>query len=194
MDETPEAPTPRRRGRPARGSGLTERVILDAALTHLETNRDAFTMRALARTLGTDVMAIYHHYPNKAALVAAAVRAAFAPLDDDHLLDDEQDVPARVETLAAHYLRVIRAYPGLTLDIAAGKVDAEHVVRRFDTLFAQAAAPLALDEPDARRAGHVLVDYLHGHILGSDVAHDDWRYGVRLLTLGLQQLRAPKGA
>lgn len=78
-------PAKRGRGRPRRGQGLTERAIIDAALVLLEADRSTFSMRAVARALNTDVMAVYHHFPTKQALLGAAVSAAFCPLGGERL-------------------------------------------------------------------------------------------------------------
>lgn len=145
-------------------------------------------MRALARSLQVDVMALYHYFPTKQALLDAAVLAAFAPLhDSDVLIDHEPDLSQRLERLAALYLNVIQRYPGLTLEIAAGRVSADSVVAHVDALFARAIQPLELTAEDVRKAGHVFVDYLHGFMLGGTGGGEGWRFAVQVLAQGLQQ-------
>lgn len=189
MTDPPES---RRRGRPVQGTGLTETAILDAALALFAAERAAFSMRSLARSLGTDVMALYHYFPTRRALLDAVVLAAFAPFDEAELeFGAQTDVVARLETLVASYLGVARRYPGLTSDITAGRVPGHVAVARFDALFAEAVRPLSVPGEDVRRAGHVLVDYVHGFLLADGDAGDAWRFGVRLLTRGLTHLSAP---
>lgn len=188
--DTMTPPTPRGRGRPVRGQGLTEGAILDAAFALLDTHGAAFSMRALARSLGVDVMALYHYFPTKQALVDAVVLAAFSPLDDTAPpFDATHDVGARLEALAALYLGTVRRHPALTRELAAGRLPEATAAARFDALFARAVEPLNLTETEARLASHALVDYVHGFALGGEGAGDAWRFGVRLLSLGLQQLR-----
>ncbi|MBZ9749590.1 TetR/AcrR family transcriptional regulator [Deinococcus sp. HMF7604] len=178
---------PRRRGRPARGAGLTEDTVLTAALTLLERDRAAFSMRALARTLQVDVMSLYHYFPTKEALLDAAVLTAFAPLEEaDPFLEGEPTCAGRLERLAALYLGVVQRYPGLTLEIAAGRVPAAPVVARFDALFAQAVRPLSLTAEETQSAGQMLVDYLHGFMLGGPAAGEAWRFAVRVFAQGLR--------
>lgn len=75
---------PRRTGRPPRIS--RERVI-EAALELVdETGLDGLTMRALARRLGVDPMAVYRHVRDKDDLLGAvcdAILVDLAPLDPD---------------------------------------------------------------------------------------------------------------
>lgn len=186
MTDPPES---RRRGRPARGAGLTEASIVDAALALLEQERRAFSMRSLARALGADVMALYHYFPTKRALLDAVVLAAFAPLDDVEPLHDETvDLGARLESLAAAYLGIARRYPGLTLEIAAGRISAHSAIDRFDALFARAVRRSDVPDEAVRRAGHVLVDYLHGFLLADRDLGEAWRFGVDLLAQGVKHL------
>src|SRR3954454_24712167 len=72
-----ESATPRRRpGRPAvgRSTPLDLDVILETALRMVqEQGRDALSMRKLAKELGVTPMALYHHIPDKPALMNALV-------------------------------------------------------------------------------------------------------------------------
>lgn len=182
-------PSGRGRGRPPQGAGLAESTILDATLKLLEVNRSAFSMRALARSLQVDVMAIYYYFPTKQSLLDAAVFAAFSPLRDfDAQTTPDPELTRRLEDLAALYLNIIQRYPGLTLEIARGRVAAEGVIARFDNLFAQAVQPLHLPSEDVRQAGQILVDYLHGFMLGGAETGEGWRFAVYVLSQGLQQL------
>lgn len=176
----------RNRGRPSTGNALTEAAILEAALTLLESRTVTFSLRALARHLKADPMALYHYFPNKQALLAAAVHSAFSPLDlTEADFQPEDDLVKRLETLAGHYVAAIERYPGLTIDIIAGHVPAQAVTAHFDRLFAQATAPLNLPRTAVSEAGHVLVDYLHGVMLAGQVPGQVWRTGVRLIAAGL---------
>jgi AcrR family transcriptional regulator len=71
-------PSPARRGRPPR---LTPDAILDAALVVLgEDGLEGFTMRALAKRLRADPMAVYRHFDGKDALLAALCDRVLADL------------------------------------------------------------------------------------------------------------------
>ena len=70
----------RRVGRPRAGEeALTRGRILVAALSLVdEEGIEALSMRRLAKELGVDPMAIYHHLPNKRALLSALVGQVFS--------------------------------------------------------------------------------------------------------------------
>lgn len=69
--QTEESPTRRRRRGPA-----LEKALLDAAWEQLQSEGyAAFTIDAVARAVGTSRAVIYRRWPNRAALVLAAVRA-----------------------------------------------------------------------------------------------------------------------
>ena len=60
--------------------GLTRDAVLAAAGALADDQGiDALTMRALAHSVGVEAMSLYHHVPNKEALLAANARAKAAP-------------------------------------------------------------------------------------------------------------------
>jgi AcrR family transcriptional regulator len=70
---------PVQKSRAAQLPDLDLRRITDAAMRVAdEHGADGFTMRAVADELGVTAMALYHHVPDKAALVALVVDAAIA--------------------------------------------------------------------------------------------------------------------
>jgi AcrR family transcriptional regulator len=77
MPPRKQPPTPtRRRGRPAlnRTTPLEREEILDRALAIVKKEgREAVSMRRLAGELGVTPMALYHHVPDKPALMSAMV-------------------------------------------------------------------------------------------------------------------------
>ena len=59
----------------------TDRAIANAALRLLESEgADAVTMRRVAKAVGVTAMAIYRHYPSRAALLDAIAEEGFAAL------------------------------------------------------------------------------------------------------------------
>src|SRR5690242_7064299 len=67
-------------GRPRVGQErLSREAILTAALQLVDDEGiDALTMRRLAATLGVNPMSLYHHLPNKAAVLAGLAELVFA--------------------------------------------------------------------------------------------------------------------
>lgn len=78
-------PVSRGRGRPAlhRTAPLERDDILDCALRIVQKEgREAVSMRRLARELGVTPMALYHHVPDKPALMSALVDRVWATITE----------------------------------------------------------------------------------------------------------------
>lgn len=146
------------RGRPrANEPKLSPDQILDTALVLLEEGGlGAFTMRALARRLGIDPMAVYHYFADKEALLGAAAERSFASLRPR--MPATRDWRARLRALARAYLRVLHRSRALLLYVTeAGRVSAP-----FDGYFFAAIAPLGLSVRAQHTCRDALVDLLHG--------------------------------
>jgi AcrR family transcriptional regulator len=100
------APLPgaRRRGRPR--SEQAERAILDATLRLLDETRSvtALTIEAVAQQAGVGKATIYRRWPNKEALVIAAVEAAERPPPDVTGLPVREALVTLVEVMRRHAL------------------------------------------------------------------------------------------
>src|SRR5918999_1643071 len=72
----------RRTGRPRAGEEtLTRERVVSTALSVVdEEGLEAMSMRRLAKELGVDPMAIYHHLPNKRALLSGMIEKAFSEM------------------------------------------------------------------------------------------------------------------
>ncbi|MEV6083648.1 TetR/AcrR family transcriptional regulator [Streptomyces parvulus] len=89
------------------------REILDAAEEHIALNGPAaLSLRAVARSLGMTVQALYHYFPNRDALVTALIAKAYDDLADalqvtaDAVAEDAVDGPpstARLLVVAGAY-------------------------------------------------------------------------------------------
>jgi AcrR family transcriptional regulator len=66
-------------GRPAAGESLTPREVAEAAFDLIVAEGDgALTMRRLGEVLGVKAMALYNHFPDKAAILDAVANLALA--------------------------------------------------------------------------------------------------------------------
>lgn len=170
------------RGRPrANEPRLSRDHILDAALVLLaEAGLGAFTMRALARRLGIDPMAVYHYFEDKDALLGAAAERSFASLRPR--MPATRHWRSRLRALARAYLRVLYRSRELLLFVTEGG----RVSAPFDEFFFAAIAPLDLSVRDQRTCRDAFVDLLHGASL-SGSGHDPTPQ-VELLFLGIRAL------
>lgn len=177
------AQTPRGRPR-ADAPKLSRDRILDAALELLaEGGLGGLTMRALARRLRIDPMAMYHYFADKDALLAAAAERSFASLRPR--MPAAGDWRARLRVLARAYLRTLHRSRELLLYVT----EAGHVSAPFDAHFFAAIAPLGLSKRDRHICRDALVDLLHGASLAG-AGHDPTPQ-LEVLLLGIGALRPP---
>lgn len=172
------------RGRPrANAPKLSRDQILDATLALLaETGLGALSMRALARRLGIDPMAVYHYFADKNALLGAAAERSFAALRPRKASGDWR---AKLRALARAYLRTLYRSRELLLFVTeAGRISAP-----FDAHFFAAIAPLGLSPRDQHTCRDALVDLLHGASLAG--AQYDPTPQLEVLLLGMRAL-SPK--
>ena len=156
----------RRAGRPRAGKELlTRKRILEAALSLVDGEGiEALSMRRLAKELGVDPMAIYHHLPNKRALLSALIEQVFS----------EMRVPGSAETgswqervraWACAFRDVTRAHPKLVPHLATyPEAATEATLESTEELY---AALEAAGMPPIQIVGAVgvVVDYLNGFAL-----------------------------
>lgn len=162
-----EASRPAKRvGRPKAGvQWLTRDKILAAALKLAdEHGLEALTMRRLARALDADPMSIYHHLPNKAAIVSGLVHAVFAEMRLPDVTTGTWEEQVRAWTQA--YRDLARTHPNLVLQIvtdAAAVTEAAILISEplYAALESAGLAPATIAQ-----ASGMLVDYVNGFALG----------------------------
>ncbi|MEV5600427.1 TetR family transcriptional regulator [Streptomyces sp. NPDC052299] len=168
---TPDAPAPKRRGRPARAASDTgpdaRTRILEAARTEFaERGYDKTSVRAIARAAGVDPALVHHYFGTKDEVFAAAIELSFEPalLVPAVLEGDTVDVGERLArafigiwenpATRAPLLAVLRS--ALTHE-AAAKVLRGFVLRR---LLERVAA--GLDIPDATFRAELAASHMVG--------------------------------
>ena len=178
----------RRAGRPRRAlPALDSASILQAAMALLEEKGEAFSMRALAHSLGVDTMALYHYYAGKEELLLSLMAQRFAALDPQQPpFTRRQAAPRRVLALCALYLELVSATPYFVRLMARGLVEQADVAQRFTALFEQALDGLELDRKTRLRGRDTLVDFLHGYALaGRPASETQWHASVGLILAGM---------
>ena len=156
----------RRAGRPRAGEGtLTRERILSTALSLVdEDGIEALSMRRLAKELGVDPMAIYHHLPNKRALLCALIEKVFSEMRVPET-GKTRDWRERVRAWARAFRDVARAHPKLVPQLASyPEAAAEATLESTEELY---AAFEAAGMPPRKIVGAVgvVVDYLNGFTL-----------------------------
>ncbi|MFZ4876037.1 TetR/AcrR family transcriptional regulator [Janthinobacterium sp. Mn2066] len=182
----------RRAGRPRRITpALDSDAILQTALQLLEEKGEAFSMRALAHSLGVDAMALYHYYAGKEELLQALMVRHFAALDPQlPPFTARQKPPRRLLALCALYLELISPTPYFVRLMARGLVSQSDIAERFTTLFEMALAGLALSNKTRLRGRDAIVDFLHGYALaGRPASATAWHASVQLILAGMHITR-----
>lgn len=163
------------RQRNARGDGeLLREQLLDAAASLLEQHGDAarLSVRGIARAAGVSPTALYLHFPDRDALVEAAVDRGFMAFDAALISAAASQVTPyeRLRAMGIAYLDFARSQPALyaTLftarrpemheDACGAEVDRDQA---FDALVEVVRAITAA--PDARDRAMVLWSALHGY-------------------------------
>ena len=185
----------KKRGRPKRDAiPLSQERIVAAAAQLLATGATDVSMRAVASVLGVQVMALYHYFGDKQALLDAMVEQAFAPLYDlrPQLVELTPAEP-RLRLLASTYLECAAKAVPLTRHLALQ--DGAPLTTLFNELFDTAVGDPS--PPPATKAAmrDVLVDYLHGAALaGAHHAAKALEAGWPVLMGGLKPYLVPISA
>jgi AcrR family transcriptional regulator len=182
----------KRPGRPRAGDErLSREVILTTALGIVDDEGiDALTMRRLAATLGVNPMSLYHHLPNKAAVLAGLAELVFADLE---IPDPGDAVPwdEQLKDAARAYRNGLRRHPNLALQVLADTSAVSGVVVVTMEPFYRALDRAGLAPRQIFEAANTLIDFIHGFSLGeASVRADTFELAPDLLTR-VQQL--PEG-
>jgi TetR/AcrR family transcriptional regulator, tetracycline repressor protein len=158
----------RRPGRPRTGERHLDRTaILEAGLRIVDRDGiEALTMRRLAAALGVNPMSIYHHVPGgKAAVLSGLIEQVFSqmrvtpPAGRSRWQDQVKDA-------ARAYRRVLRAHPDLALRIVADTGAVAQAVVAAGEPFYAALERTGLPPRSVFDAVNLLVDFIHGFMLG----------------------------
>lgn len=157
----------RRTGRPKAGEEpLTRERILRMALSLVdEHGMEALSMRRLAKELGVDPMAIYHHVPGKRALLTGLIEEVFSEMRVPASRQTGEDWRERVRGWARAFRGVARAHPNLisylpTNPEAAAAATLDSTEELYAAFEAAGMPPRMIV-----RAADLVVDYLNGFAL-----------------------------
>ncbi|MEU8222921.1 TetR/AcrR family transcriptional regulator C-terminal domain-containing protein [Kribbella sp. NPDC048915] len=174
----------KRSGRPRAGEErLSREAILTTALRIVDDEGiDALTMRRLAATLRVNPMSLYHHLPNKAAVLAGLAELVFAGLE---LPDPGDAVPwdEQLKTAARAYRDALRQHPNLALQVLSDPSAVSNVVVVTMEPFYRALDRAGLTPRQIFEAANTLIDFIHGFSLGeASVRADTFELAPDLLT------------
>lgn len=180
-------PTPSTRARNARGEGSKLREqLLQATAEILDEvgHADRVSVRAIARRAGVSPTALYLQFPDRDALVAAAVDAGFDAFNET--LMEAAAVPAgpreRLEAMGRAYLAFSVRQPALYAILFSARrplidkpaeTDRDRALEGLIALLREADP--SLDATSARELALVIWSSLHGFAMLRNVrSHLDW--------------------
>ncbi len=149
----------RRQGKPVQRVRLDREGILAAAERIVAAEGlDALSMRRLGAELGADPTALYRHFRDKAALVAALAARLF---QDALELDPDDDWRVRLRAELRHERDRYRVHPDVAVLLARRPDDDPHLAAMNDRLLA-ILADAGLDPAAAARMFHVIENVVVG--------------------------------
>lgn len=161
-------------GRPRAGEErLSRPAILESAMRIVdEDGLAALTMRRLAAELDVNPMSIYHHLPNKAAVIAGLAKLIFAEVD---LPDPDESVPwqEQLRVAARAYRVALRAHPNLALQVLSDPAIVSEVVLATAEPFYRALDRAGLPPRAIFESVNTIVDFIHGFALGETAVRAD---------------------
>jgi TetR/AcrR family transcriptional regulator, tetracycline repressor protein len=155
----------RRPGRPRPGEPiLTRQSILTAGLELVdEHGLEALSMRRLATRLAVDPMSIYHHVPNKAALISGMVKIVFTQMPE--FAAAGEDWRDRVRAWAGSYRDLAFAHPNLVLQIVTDSTAASEAAILISEPLYAAFDAAGLTPREVVNAAGTIVDFVNGYAL-----------------------------
>jgi TetR/AcrR family transcriptional regulator, tetracycline repressor protein len=167
-------------GRPRSGNErLNVDRILEAALGIVDREGiDALSMRRLGRELGVDPMAVYHHLPNKQAIIHGLVERVFQEIHLAMSSAQNGSWQQRTRQWAHIYRRVAHRHQPLIIHLIGNAEAAGRYVMLVNEVLYQALEPSGLRAREVVLAADLIVDYIHGVILGEQAGETttpDWQ-------------------
>ncbi len=152
-------------GRPSQPK-LTHRRILSAALRLYSLRGvEKASLRDLAAALHVDPMALYHYFPSREKLLAAALEQAFESLPQE--IPEGCAAKAAVTRLVLAYLDTAKKHRSLTVHLLSRQQAWPANLVRFNEALLQAIGQHCQDTQLTHRLRDILVDYTHGYLLAA---------------------------
>ncbi|WP_415062605.1 TetR/AcrR family transcriptional regulator [Bdellovibrio sp.] len=156
-----------KRGRPKKETGISLDVILETSLEVLEkTGPQGFSMRTLATHLKITPMAIYHYFPNRAALIKELSDRVYSQVTED--FESAQDnARHKIKQLLTSYYQTGLRYPNLTLAVFSTPEAFSAKVKRITFLLDKLLKATKLIPQRRQMWLEILVDFTHGSFLAT---------------------------
>ena len=157
------------RGRPKGGAQMSRESILAAAFDLLDNGgHEALSMRGLAAHLSVTPMALYHHFPDRSALVREMSDAVYAKAITD--FNSQTGTSRRkVESLLGLYYQAIVQYPDLTVLIFATPGEFSSSLLQINKSLTELLSEANVKGLKKKNWLDILVDFTHGSALATAI-------------------------
>ncbi|MER7467839.1 TetR/AcrR family transcriptional regulator C-terminal domain-containing protein [Streptomyces sp. NPDC097981] len=148
----------------SRRAGLTRQKVLRAALDLVDRDGiEKLSMRRLGAELGVEAMTLYHHVPNKAALLDGLVELVTSTVRPDNGGPADQ-WPQRLRSFAVAYRAELLRHPGVIALVATRPVRSAAALRVAEDT-AAALGRAGFPPVDALRIVNSVATLVTGHCL-----------------------------
>lgn len=143
---------------------LTREVIIRASLRIVDNEGlEAFSMRRLGAELKANPMAVYYHFPNKAALLDGLVEAVMSEIDLG-IDDPSKPVDERIHTAMQEYRRVLLSHPRALRVVTSRGISTQTAFRPVELLLA-ILKEAGFEPTDALSAVNILAAFVRGAVI-----------------------------
>lgn len=152
---------PSKPGRPPKNR-LDRGKILRATIALLQQGENSLSMRALAAKLKVDPMALYYYFPDRNAILRAALEQVYAGLADAPAPRANWQLTA-LEYLLAYHSIALKNFGLTQFLLSHGDLDIP-AIATFNTNLLQILGAAGFDANRTELMRDLLIDYLHGYL------------------------------
>lgn len=124
-------------------------------------------MRRLGAELGVNPMSVYHHLPDKDAVVSGLVELVFSGIRVRY--PEGSSWQERVCAWAGAYRDLVRSHPNLVLEIVSNAAAATGAVLLVNEPLYEVLEEAGLPPSESVRAADTVVDFIHGFAIAEGV-------------------------
>jgi AcrR family transcriptional regulator len=152
-------------GRPLTAKLDRLKVLRTALALCAKAGVEGMTLRALARELKVDPMAIYHYFPDRTAILTAALAHAYRDLAADYR--PTRDAAQDAINLLESYRAISGKYVELMLYLMGQRQHNLLPIETFNAHLLEALGRQCRNTDEAVFVRDILIDYTHGYVIAS---------------------------
>lgn len=152
-------------GRPLAAKLDSAKILRSALALCAKSGVAGMTLRALARQLKVDPMAIYHYFPDRTAILSAALAHAYRTLAADYR--PTGNATRDVTYLLESYCAISGKYVELMIYLMGQRDHSLLPLENFNRHLLEAIGRQCENADEALFLRDVLIDYTHGYVIAA---------------------------